>query len=58
MMAIATDMRAGVIFICSIGLEDVERLEKCFATLTESGWVIPKWLTDLRNYVEHKLELI
>lgn len=40
--------------LSSISLEQVEVLERTFATLTEAGWVIPAWLVYLRSEVESR----
>lgn len=37
--------------LTSIKLEDVEELERIFATLTEDGWVIPAWVIYLKGVV-------
>lgn len=40
-----------------MSIEQVEILERTFATLTEDGWVIPAWVLSLRAKVEHQQRL-
>ncbi len=37
--------------ITSISLESVQSLEEIFSYLTPDGWVVPAWLTALREHV-------
>jgi len=38
-------------FLTSISLESVQSLEEIFAYMTPGGWVVPPWLTALREHV-------
>ncbi len=35
-----------------VHLDDITRLEVMFASLTADGWVLPTWLTYLREQME------
>lgn len=35
-------------------VEQVELIERTFATLTEHGWTIPQWVISLREKVERR----
>jgi len=37
--------------LTSIAMEDVEELERLFATLTKDGWKIPAWVIYLKGVV-------
>ncbi len=42
------------VWLGSITIEQVEDLEEIFAEFRGTGWEIPDWLINLRNWIETK----